>query len=464
MPRHAPPPVHREVAHRYRSSEHLDLSFLPRHCAPWCHAKQERDALVVDGSEQKPLSSKALHRYARQRSWIWPDRPLYFLSDLHADAAALLRSLGAAGLIHKTGPADLDFRLAPGKEGARVVIGGDCFDKGPHNLELLVVMHQLRELGVELELVAGNHDLRALVGFAYIGRKEPLFAHLYLRMGRKSIPLLRELNAYVKQHPEQGAQLPSPLPSEPELAQKLFPQEQWWTTFPTAAEGILRPAAIAKELRRIKEKLSEFKAALKDAQMTLQDAYCAGLHFEALFLRPESRFGWFFENMKVLTRHGSLLFVHAGVCDTTARWLREGDVAKVQNEFHRLRQEDLFSLYNGPIGNLFRTKYRDSDLPLTLPGVRDLQSAGIHAIVHGHRNVHHGQRLAMRSGMLNFECDASLDCNTRRLENLEGPGCAVTIFLPKGRVLGISNDADFVKSIDLGRHARLLTSRPLDPV
>lgn len=465
MPRFAPPTVPTEVAHRYRSSIHLDLSFMPRQCAPWCHHKSENDALVVDETGQsKALSTKSLARYAKRRSWIWPDRPIYFLSDLHADTEAFLRSLGAAGLIIKTGPRDLDFELAPGQQGARVIIGGDCFDKGPHNLHLLVAMHQLRELGVELELVAGNHDLRALVGFAYIGRKEPLFAHLYLRMGRKSIPLLRELNAYVKAHPEQGAKLPSPLPPESQLEAELFPQEAWWTTFPEAAKGILRPAAIQKELRRIREKLKEFKEALATANMTLRDAYCAGLHFESLFLRPDGRFAWFFGNMKVLARHGSLLFVHAGVCDTTARWLKEGNVARVQEEFVRLRQEDLFSLYNGPIGNLFRTKYRDSDLPLTLGGVRDLQSAGIHAIVHGHRNVHHGQRLALRSGMLNFECDASLDRNTRRIESVSGPGCAVTVFLPRGRVLGISSDASFVKSVNLGQHARLLTSRPLNPL
>lgn len=464
MPRLAPPSVPVEVAHRYRSSAHLDLSFLPRHCAPWCHNRSEDDALVVNDGQSKPLSSKALARYAKSRSWVWPDRPLYFMSDLHADAAAFVRSLGAAGLIDKTGPNDLDFQLAPGQKGARLVIGGDCFDKGPHNLELLVAMHQLREQGVELELVAGNHDLRALVGFAYIGRKEPLFAHLYLRMGRKSIPLLREINAYVQTHPEQASPLPEPIPAESELEKQLFPQESWWNTFPEAAKDILRPAAIQKELRRIREKLQEFKDALAQADMSLRDAYCAGLHFESLFLRPDSRFGWFFKDMKVVTRHGSLLFVHAGVCDTTAAWLKEGDVAKVQREFHRLREQDLFSLYNGPIGNLFRTKYRDNDLPLTLPGVRDLQSAGIHAIVHGHRNVHHGQRLALRSGMLNFECDASVDRNTRSAEGLKGPGCAVTVFLPKGRVLGISSDASFVKSIHLGQHARLLTSRPLNRI
>lgn len=464
MPRYAPPPALSEVAHRYRASTYLDLSYLPRHCAHWCQRENEQDALSVDEGESRPLRAKALHRYIKRRAWIWPDRPVYFLSDLHADAAAFLRSLAAAGLIDKFGPQDLDFRLAPGAQGARVIIGGDCFDKGPHNLELLVVMHQLRELGVELELVAGNHDLRALVGFAYIGRKEPLFAHLYLRMGRKSIPLLRELNAYVQRHPDEGAELPNKMPSERKLEALLFPQEDWWQTFPEAAQGILRPAAIQKELRRIREKLQEFKAALSQAQMSLQDAYKAGLHFETLFLRPNSRFAWFFRDMKVITRHGSLLFVHAGVCDTSARWLREGGVDKVQSHFEHLRETDLFSLYNGPIGNLFRTKYRDNDLSLTMRGVRDLQIAGIHAIVHGHRNVHQGQRLALRGGMLNFECDASLDRNTRSLEGLSGPGSAATLFLPGGRVLGISSDSDFVKSIHVGRYAKLLSSRPLDPI
>jgi len=47
--------------------------------------------------------------------------------------------------------------------------------------------------------------------------------------------------------------------------------------------------------------------------------------------------------------------------------------------------------------------------------------------------------------LLNFECDASIDRNTRRKEGLKGQGAAVTIFLPDRVVLGISTDYPYIK-------------------
>ena len=76
---------------------------------------------------------------------------------------------------------------------------------------------------------------------------------------------------------------------------------------------------------------------------------------------------------------------------------------------------------------MFRTKYRDLDLPLTEEGLRDLHRVGIHAIVHGHRNVFLGQHMNFRRGMLNFACDACIDRNTRVVESLAGEGSAATI-------------------------------------
>jgi hypothetical protein len=83
--------------------------------------------------------------------------------------------------------------------------------------------------------------------------------------------------------------------------------------------------------------------------------------------------------------------------------------------------------------------------------VNDLHGAGLYAIVHGHRNILRGQRLTLRQGVLNFECDASVDRNTRQLEGLEGPGGATVIFEPSGRIQAISTDYPFIKDFDPGR-------------
>jgi hypothetical protein len=63
----------------------------------------------------------------------------------------------------------------------------------------------------------------------------------------------------------------------------------------------------------------------------------------------------------------------------------------------------------------------------------------------------------MRGGMLNFECDSSVDANTRRLERLAGPGGAATLVRPDCRVLGISTDYPRVKVFDPTRCNRTTT-------
>jgi hypothetical protein len=98
------------------------------------------------------------------------------------------------------------------------------------------------------------------------------------------------------------------------------------------------------------------------------------------------------------------------------------------------------------MANIIRTKYRPTDMPLTRNGVKLLRKkSAIHAIVHGHRNLLHGQRVMLRSGIVNFECDTTLDQNSRKKEGLKGPGAAVTIFRPEGLVMGVSTDYPYVK-------------------
>ena len=72
-------------------------------------------------------------------------RKTYFFTDLHADKQALLNSLEHCD--------DLS---------ALYLIGGDCFYKGPSNLELLREIKQLSDRA-EVKLLAGNHDLRMLM-------------------------------------------------------------------------------------------------------------------------------------------------------------------------------------------------------------------------------------------------------------------------------------------------------------
>ena len=47
--------------------------------------------------------------------------------------------------------------------------------------------------------------------------------------------------------------------------------------------------------------------------------------------------------------------------------------------------------------------------------------------------------------MINFECDTSLDINTRKTEGLKGYGASVTIIRPEKKVLGISSDYPYIK-------------------
>jgi amphi-Trp domain-containing protein len=56
--------------------------------------------------------------------------------------------------------------------------------------------------------------------------------------------------------------------------------------------------------------------------------------------------------------------------------------------------------------------------------------------------------MVMRQGLLNFECDASVDRNTRKLLGLSGAGGAATVFRSNGVVEGISTDYPHIKRLD----------------
>ena len=406
-----------------------------------------------DGAEEAVFESDIL-AYTAGKPWVWPGRTHYFICDMHADTDAFLASLVATGGVEKTGPADDDIRLTAAGQEAVFVIGGDCLDKGPSDLRLLRALADLRGTGANVVLLAGNHDMLAMGGLASIGRgDDPRLDHLFVKMGLKALPLLREVwDGYLANRRRR-----SPMPSEKAIRENLFPGKAWRRTFAAAAAGLVPERRIAKLQDRIDDKCRQFEAACRERGMTLAMVYEASLTCRDLFLEPRGEFGWYFAGLDLAYRAGSCLFVHAGMDDLAARVVREAGADDLNRRFRQLVTSDLFALYHGPVGNVFRTRYRGRNWPLTPAGIADLHASGIYALVHGHQNLRRGQRLSLRDGMLNVECDASVDATTRRIEGLNGPGAAATVFTGEGAMVGISTDHPFAKVFDATRLTDVLT-------
>jgi hypothetical protein len=399
---------------------------------------------VVDASgDDYDLTLGELRRYAEGKPWVWPRHTVCFVCDVHADADAFVRSLVASGGVAVTGESR-DFRLTEEGREFEFVIGGDCLDKGPANLPLLDSLSRLMETGARVELLAGNHDVRALLGLVYMGRVEPQLAHLFVRMGKKSLRLFREVwDGYLA-----GKIAKRTLLSDRQVRARFFPSESWFDEFPKVAAGRIPPKKLQKEINRIREKIEDFLTESEQYGMSLGMVHAAAEKCRELFVGRRGRYRWFFDRMNLAKREGSFLFVHAGVCDQTASILRTEGVEGLNRRFRAMMEGDLFDLYHGPLGNVFRTKYRDIDFPLTEAGVSDLHRSGIYAIVHGHQPVQRGQRMVLRAGLLNFECDASIDGSTRAIFGLRGEGAAVTMFRPVGKVVGLSTDYRYAKVLD----------------
>lgn len=422
--------------------DHLTSSVLPTRAEDWLRGLKQR--ISDPGAYEDEASREAVEMYLTGKPWIWPGERVHLLCDVHADAEAFVRSLVASGGVERTGAADTDFGLTPQGQSATFLIAGDCLDKGPSNLRLLRALKHLIDLGARVVLLAGNHDMRAMVGMCCAGNKNPLLAHLFVRMGSKAVPLFREIyDAYLS-----DAVLQEGLAEESRLHAELFPDATWYRTFPGLVSGIVADKKIEQELLRIREKTTDMERLCAKHDLSLVRVAAVVAKFRELFLEPGGEFAWFFERMQLVHRVGSVLFIHAGVDDSLAARVRTDGMDGINAWFRRLMRDDLFELYHGAIGNGFRTKYRDTDRPLTHRGVRDLHDAGVYAVVHGHRNILHGQRILFRQGMLNVECDASIDQNTRVLHGLHPIGAAVTTFCPDGRVVGISTDHPTVKVFD----------------
>ena len=118
---------------RYHGSKWLQTE-LPTQCQPW--ESGGKHSIRKDRYHRAGMA-KELSKVTQRDPWKWPKRPLYFVSDLHADTDAFIASLVASGGIKKTGPKDQDFELTKAGRKACFIIGGDCFDKGPSSIRLL---------------------------------------------------------------------------------------------------------------------------------------------------------------------------------------------------------------------------------------------------------------------------------------------------------------------------------------
>lgn len=401
---------------------------------------------------------EAVQRAASHQPWQWPKRRTLFFSDPHADADAFVASLLAAGAItlgqnqSKKRKATTTFKLTRAGRRARFIIGGDCLDKGPSNLGLLRSLKHLIDTGADAKLLAGNHDMRLLVGLRSLDDEpNPLTEHLFVRMSPKAMPLLQEVyEEFVAQRPKAM----KGIPDEAECRRRLLPRESWYSQFPEQAGGLLSDEALEREVERLHKKASHFDKHCKDAGMGMREIYATAKVCQKLFLHPKGEFSWFFDSMKLAHKSGSFLFVHAGLDDSIAALIAEKGIGCLNKLYRKQIRKDLFTFYYGTVANTMRTKYRPVDMPLSDIGVARVYRKGIHAVVHGHRNRHDGQRLMLRQGLLHIEGDTTLDRHSRKKEGLSGIGASVTVIEPSGRVIGISNDYPFAKVFEPEEYLR----------
>ena len=392
----------------------------------------------------------ALRFAARDNGWQAPRREVFFVTDAHADAEAFVASLVAAGAIRKTGAGHRDFRLT--KRGRRgvVVIGGDCLDKGPSNIELLRAIAHLRSLGTRLKLLVGNHDLRLYLALRSLEvDRDHSSAHFFVRMGSKGIPLLREV---YERYLAQGHPLLNHAPPEDECRRLLFPGDDWAASFDKALGEQLSALAMTKEVSRIAEKQDSFEDACHQHRLTLRDAWASAMLCRSLFLDKNGEFAWFYKTMRLVWRSGSCLFLHAGIDDHLVARLGRGGVREANRWFRDTLKRDPAQCYHGPAGNGLRTKYREVDFPLTEQGIDDFHKLGLHAVVHGHRSTTQGQRLCLRRGVLHVEGDTTLNRHSRRSCGLPGHGTGVTILTTEGQIIGLSADYPRIKVFDPRRY------------
>lgn len=380
--------------------------------------------------------------------WMAPPQDTYFFCDLHADADAFLRSLKLSHLVTRDSSLN-HIRLTTKGQHGQLIIGGDCFDKGPSNLDLFRLIQQLRTSGADLILLAGNHDVRVYAGLMALDFMQDVRqAHFFVRMGRKTISLLSEIyQSYCTQHQTDL--------SDEEILARLLPPAAWFEQFTEAAQTLMSAPKIDKEIRQIQTKQRDLLLAWQEQGLNLQQLWLAVQQAKSLFVDPQGEFAWFFQELDLIHLAGSYCFSHAGLDDSIAQQLMHQSPEHINRAFrHQMQRGEIFQLYYSALGNVFRTKYRANDCPLTPAGAEQLKANGIFAIVNGHRSHQNGQQLLVRQGLLNFECDTQLNANCRKKSNLQTPGEAVTIFYADGLVSALSSDFPVTKQFH-PRHLRL---------
>jgi len=221
-------------------------------------------------------------------------------------------------------------------------------------------------------------------------------------------------------------------------------------------KGKLPEEAARAEVVRVLEKAKALETAARARGMSLGMVHAAWQKARELFFDPHGEFAWLVPSLRLVDRDGSLLFVHAGVDDTLAEWMVGEGIEGVNQRFCAQLFRDPSGLLRGPLGNALETRYKRADRPLTAQGAALLRCAGIQAVVHGHRNVPHGQRLRVRAGLLHLQCAVPVDTCTRQEKGLPGTGGAVTTMLPEGRVVALSTDLLHAKVLEGGCLAELL--------
>lgn len=423
---------------RYHGEKWLQTE-LPTQSQPW--ESGGKHSIRKDRYHRAGMA-KELSKVTHRNPWKWPKRPLYFISDLHADTDAFIASLVASGGIKKTGPKDKNFELTKAGRKACFIIGGDCFDKGPSSIRLLKAIRLLIDRKACVRILAGNHDIRMMLGISSIGlARDPRTDHFFIRMGPKVVPFLKE----IQQHYLQGKKALHGIPTTRECRRKLYPSKSWFKEFPRLASWVMPDSGIEREMTRLRKKMDSFEDDCARAGLSLRMAFAAAKKWQALFLQPKGEFSWFFDHMRLAEKEGSFLFLHAGLDDHIARIISKKGIKYLNKEFRNQVKNNPFDFYYGPLANVIRTKYREVDRPLTRRGVESVRKKGIYAIVHGHVHLSHGQRIMLRQGIINFECDSTVDRNTRKKEGLKGHGVSVTIFQPEALVMGVSSDFPFVK-------------------
>lgn len=180
-------------------------------------------------------------------------------------------------------------------------------DKGQSNLRLLDVINELKKAGLKMEILAGNHDIRTYAGLSIGEERRVIEQHMFVRMGKKTIPLFREIyKKYLHKKLNE-----SDLLSDEEVEKRLFPTQKWFDSYAEKMEGLIPPKKIEKETIRIQEKIGQIRNYMSRTGFTHGMLYATVEKAKELFLSENGEYNWFFKEMKIAVSEGTFLFVHA---------------------------------------------------------------------------------------------------------------------------------------------------------